>query len=663
MRSQFESTLIFLLFVCLVLPYSAFSQQKITIKNTDNAAVGHFIAEVLHNESGKWKVLEGTIPTIFSEKDNHEWKIKLSNLIWYLPENESSLLIDFEKINVSDNQLLSIPTNKGIAKLAIDDQASLEIPISTSGHGDFKLNIPFVVDSGSGRFLQAISVKLPDDIGSNVIRDDWEKVDMEDKASLQRFINKYEGYSLAKKYINDAERTIFKIETLEKANASNDTTADNLRSIDNLEEDVQNIVGSANEVVIENAPKDITLFIHGGAGQIYKQALNGKDLPLQMQFIAEGENEANLENVISGVFFKNDTVIEANSDLLKKHGIIGTFDRIDVVNASNEKILEVPLEHLEVETKNYTAYIALGLLALLAGIGGLVFYKMKKEKKRTENNKKILADRIQKHQSSIISEQAVEEVNSNLGNETNPQKIVIGKAKRKEAVSSTPPSPRKSSGKIKILSTKIQSNSLTPDEFNAILLERPTTSVNLNTIWKDTVVSDVYINNVFVTELEHFLAESSDKGIENELQGAIPEVGGFLMGRFFDNDNDVKLIVEKFVPFVPEYNDVFKIEIGTKTVVEELGDAQDKYPHLDVIGWFHTHPGHGLFLSVSDLGVQRHFPKSFQVAMEIDSLTKRLDMSMFSRKKDGTINNTQNRIEGKDWFSWVDIEKSINSNS
>ena len=46
---------------------------------------------------------------------------------------------------------------------------------------------------------------------------------------------------------------------------------------------------------------------------------------------------------------------------------------------------------------------------------------------------------------------------------------------------------------------------------------------------------------------------------------------------------------------------VFKIEIGTQTLVQELGDAQDTHPDKDVIGWFHTHPGHGLFLSNSDL--------------------------------------------------------------
>ena len=115
------------------------------------------------------------------------------------------------------------------------------------------------------------------------------------------------------------------------------------------------------------------------------------------------------------------------------------------------------------------------------------------------------------------------------------------------------------------------------------------------------------------------------------------------------------LAFEKFVPFVPEYNDVFRIEIGTATLVQELGDAQDKYPDMAVLGWFHTHPGHGLFLSNADLAVQKHFPSMFQVAMEIDSMTPQLDTAFFSYNSAGFPNNYHVKKQNTTWMSWVNL--------
>ena len=153
------------------------------------------------------------------------------------------------------------------------------------------------------------------------------------------------------------------------------------------------------------------------------------------------------------------------------------------------------------------------------------------------------------------------------------------------------------------------------------------------------------------------MKEENLSKMQSELQGAIPEVGGFLMGNHcFVDDVHIDVIIDEFVPFVPEYHDVFKIEIGTQTLVQELGDAQDKHPTMDVIGWFHTHPGHGLFLSNSDLSVQKHFSQPYQIAMEIDSLTERLDTAFFSRKSSGRMNNVEHRKKGTQWFTWKKIE-------
>ena len=199
----------------------------------------------------------------------------------------------------------------------------------------------------------------------------------------------------------------------------------------------------------------------------------------------------------------------------------------------------------------------------------------------------------------------------------------------------------------------------TEQEFAEALKQNKYAFMDLEELWPNTAIKELFLSKACVIALGTFLKEENlDKAIV-EMDGAIPEVGGFLMGfhTISEETGSLKVTMEEFVPFVPEYHDVFKIEIGTATLVQELGDAQDKHPDKDVIGWFHTHPGHGLFLSNSDLSVQRHFPLKYQIAMEIDSLTKTLDTAFFTRKKDGTINNVEHRHTGAKWFSWKRIEK------
>jgi proteasome lid subunit RPN8/RPN11 len=47
------------------------------------------------------------------------------------------------------------------------------------------------------------------------------------------------------------------------------------------------------------------------------------------------------------------------------------------------------------------------------------------------------------------------------------------------------------------------------------------------------------------------------------------------------------------------------------------------YPHLQWVGWFHSHPGHGIFLSAQDRSVQqRWFRQPWQLAVVVDPLGK-----------------------------------------
>lgn len=181
-------------------------------------------------------------------------------------------------------------------------------------------------------------------------------------------------------------------------------------------------------------------------------------------------------------------------------------------------------------------------------------------------------------------------------------------------------------------------------------------SVDLDHWWTNSCVQTIHLSDGFIESLTNFLKNQKNEQVKEEKVGVVPEVGGFIMGYYtIIQEKNYQVAFEKFIPFVPEYNDVFKIEIGTATLVQELGDAQDKYPDMAVLGWFHTHPGHGLFLSNADLAVQKHFPSFFQIAMEIDSMTSGLDAAFFSYKSDGFPNNYHLKKDGVKWLQWIEI--------
>lgn len=183
----------------------------------------------------------------------------------------------------------------------------------------------------------------------------------------------------------------------------------------------------------------------------------------------------------------------------------------------------------------------------------------------------------------------------------------------------------------------------------------------LSLLWADSVIKRVYFKEKPAEALDYFLRKQTLTSFQ-EQDGQIPEIGGILLGTpFYTKDNKgYKVLVEEFVPISPEHHDVYRLEFSTTSLARDLGNIQDEYPDLILVGWFHTHPGHGLFLSQPDLRVQNSFFKApYQFAMEIDSLTTYLNTAFFSRMNNGEINNRNNLKEQADWFSWLEAKAAI----
>ena len=58
---------------------------------------------------------------------------------------------------------------------------------------------------------------------------------------------------------------------------------------------------------------------------------------------------------------------------------------------------------------------------------------------------------------------------------------------------------------------------------------------------------------------------------------------------------------------------------------EILRIQKDHYPQTAIVGWYHSHPGHGIFLSGTDLNTQRlSFGKIWQIATVYDPIRKEI---------------------------------------
>jgi len=108
--------------------------------------------------------------------------------------------------------------------------------------------------------------------------------------------------------------------------------------------------------------------------------------------------------------------------------------------------------------------------------------------------------------------------------------------------------------------------------------------------------------------------------------------------------------------FNQEEYDVYKLEFSIEAW-KTLADVQDMYSKMETIAWFHTHPGHGLFLSQADLNIhQGFFKKRYQLAIEIDTLKEGLDIAFFTRTLTGDVNNDHDLREDASWKKWNEIK-------
>lgn len=116
------------------------------------------------------------------------------------------------------------------------------------------------------------------------------------------------------------------------------------------------------------------------------------------------------------------------------------------------------------------------------------------------------------------------------------------------------------------------------------------------------------------------------------------EVGGWLVGKWrADRTTESPfIIVEAILPAPHTRHGSAYLTFTQDTQVALYDELKERYPGKELVGWYHTHPRMGVFLSEYDTWLHRNFfPEPYQVALVVEPFTAA--GGFFIRQPDGIL--------------------------
>ena len=137
---------------------------------------------------------------------------------------------------------------------------------------------------------------------------------------------------------------------------------------------------------------------------------------------------------------------------------------------------------------------------------------------------------------------------------------------------------------------------------------------------EEDFVFPIYINEDTMKEIITLC-----KNIENE-------IFGYLIGSILKWQGQIYIIIEELLFLLGA---VHSEKYTTSQIEGTAGKYESKFqrlkkkrgnPSLRILGWFHSHPDFGCFLSTTDLKTQQFFfPESYQVALVVDPIRDNIE--------------------------------------
>jgi len=116
------------------------------------------------------------------------------------------------------------------------------------------------------------------------------------------------------------------------------------------------------------------------------------------------------------------------------------------------------------------------------------------------------------------------------------------------------------------------------------------------------------------------------------------EVGGWLVGRWRADrqTEDPFIVVEAILPAPHTRHGSAFLTFTQDTQVALYESLKERFPNKELVGWYHTHPRMGIFLSEYDTWLHHNFfPNPYQVALVVEPYSA--TGGFFIRQNDGLL--------------------------
>lgn len=143
----------------------------------------------------------------------------------------------------------------------------------------------------------------------------------------------------------------------------------------------------------------------------------------------------------------------------------------------------------------------------------------------------------------------------------------------------------------------------------------------------------------FQAHIPVFVAQSAYlRLLEHAASDLESEVGGILVGNWsIDSESQqMFIVIETALPARFTRQGSAFLTFTQDSLVALHAELDEHFPDKQIVGWYHTHPGMGVFLSSYDAWLHHHFfPEAWQVALVIDPYFS--TGGFFIRQADGVL--------------------------
>lgn len=125
-------------------------------------------------------------------------------------------------------------------------------------------------------------------------------------------------------------------------------------------------------------------------------------------------------------------------------------------------------------------------------------------------------------------------------------------------------------------------------------------------------------------QVQVFLSQAAVRQLqEHSASDLETELGGVLLGHASENNEHMLVAVSAALPVATDDRGPVHFTFTADAWSQLHRDKERLYPALEIVGWYHTHPGLGVFYSADDVVVHKAaFVLPWQIGLVVDPMAK-----------------------------------------